>query len=199
MTHIDLASGHRFLTLSLQFLGLPWSLNLGECYYQRPIFPDACAFSLLYSRSYNYPSKIIIVALAPLLLWTFMQHQPKCWESFWLSQSHSLQHFTVEVTHTELPLATAFRGSKFNTLIYSILSGRLCGNEAPHHSVFKKKSHCQEKLWHTVIFWLLQHFHEIFNHPFLKHPDVFSANIILWPEKYDMENVFYLIIILIII
>lgn len=43
------------------------------------------------------------------------------------------------MTHTELPLATAFRGSKFNTLIYSILSGRLCGNEAPHRVVLEKK------------------------------------------------------------
>ncbi len=125
----------------------------------------------------------------PLLLWMFMQHQPKCWESFWLSQSPPFQHFTVEVTHTELPLATAFRGSKFNTLIYSILSGRLCGNEAPHHSVFKKKKSLPR---------------EIMTHRYLLTPATFPLNfqpyfsqasrcvychcLSSWPEKNDMEN-----------
>jgi len=87
-------------------------------------------------------------------------------------------------THYKLPLATAFRGSKFNTLIYSILSGRLCGNEAPHHSVFKKKKSLLWEIDTRLSFGSC-------NHTFPQNPDMFTANVIYWKIwlKYDLYNI----------
>lgn len=57
----------------------------------------------------------------------------------------------------------------------------------------EKKNHCQEKLWHTVIFWLL-HFHEIFQ-PFF--PEAFRRKILT--EKYDLERFLFNLIIIIVL
>lgn len=175
MTHIDLASGHRLSHFHYGFLAFlihPLIISSGWMLLSKtnPMLPMSSYFFILESKiELKLPIWIHNCSAWPPPNVTFMQHQPKCWESLWLSQSLPLQHFTVEVTRTKLPLATAFRGSEFNTLIYSILSGRLCGNEAPHHSVFKKKKITAKRNYDTRLSF------GSCNHTFLQNSDMFTC------------------------